>query len=238
MTDVPTIYIDIDGITDETSLGNILYKIRKNSADDEEIAPYSTAIITVVDNSAVGSKQHLESFTDEVQIKVRGNSTASAGNGKVPYRLKFAKKGEDGISHKHDLLGHGYAKRNWTLIANTYDRSMLRNAITYHIGKYVGMDFCPGYKFVDLVISGLYRGTYMVSDHCETGTNRVEVANEDTDWYLEFTGWGSMAESPYVGQGDGDDHFVTIKNPELEDEASINQLKADVQAWRKEWKAS
>lgn len=238
LTDVPTIYIDIDGITDETSLGNILYKIRKNSADDEEIAPYSTAIITVVDNSAVGSKQHLESFTDEVQIKVRGNSTASAGNGKVPYRLKFAKKGEDGISHKHDLLGHGYAKRNWTLIANTYDRSMLRNAITYHIGKYVGMDFCPGYKFVDLVISGLYRGTYMVSDHCETGTNRVEVANEDTDWYLEFTGWGSMAESPYVGQGDGDDHFVTIKNPELEDEASINQLKADVQAWRKEWKAS
>lgn len=238
LTDVPTIYIDIDGITDETSLGNILYKIRKNSADDEEIAPYSTAIITVVDNSAVGSKQHLDSFTDEVQIKVRGNSTASAGNGKVPYRLKFAKKGEDGISHKHDLLGHGYAKRNWTLIANTYDRSMLRNAITYHIGKYVGMDFCPGYKFVDLVISGLYRGTYMVSDHCETGTNRVEVANEDTDWYLEFTGWGSMAESPYVGQGDGDDHFVTIKNPELEDEASINQLKADVQAWRKEWKAS
>ena len=66
----------------------------------------------------------------------------------------------------------------------------------------------------------------------------MEVANEDTDWYLEFTGWGSMAESPYVGQGDGDDHFVTIKNPELEDEASINQLKADVQAWRKEWKAS
>lgn len=238
LTDVPTIYIDIDGITDETSLGNILYKIRKSSADEEEIAPYSTAIITVVDNSAVGSKQHLESFIDEVQIKVRGNSTASAGNGKVPYRLKFAKKGEDGISHKHDLLGHGYAKRNWTLIANTYDRSMLRNAITYHIGKYVGMDFCPGYKFVDLVISGLYRGTYMVSDHCETGTNRVEVANEDTDWYLEFTGWGSMAESPYVGQGDGDDHFVTIKNPELEDEASINQLKADVQAWRKEWKAS
>ena len=238
LTDVPTIYIDVEGITDETSLNSILYKIRKSSADGEEIAPYVTATITVVDNSAVGTKQHLESFTDQVEIKVRGNSTASAGNGKVPYRLKFAKKGEDGISHKHDLLGHGYAKRNWTLIANNYDRSMLRNAITYHIGKYVGMDFCPGYKFVDLVISGLYRGTYMVSDHCETGTNRVEVANEDTDWYLEFTGWGSMAENPYIGQGDGDDHYVTIKNPELEDETAINQLKTDVQTWRKEWMAA
>lgn len=235
LTDVPTIYIDVDGITDETTLKQILYKIRKSNADEEEIAPYSTATITVVDNSAVGTPQHLESFTDQVQIKVRGNSTASAGNGKVPYRLKFAKKGEDGISHKHDLLGHGYSKRNWTLIANNYDGSLIRNAVTYHVGKYVGMDFCPGYKFVDLVISGLYRGSYMVSDHCETGTNRVDVTDESTDWYLEFTCWGSMAECPYVGQGDGDDHFVSIKNPEPTDEASTTQLKSDVQAWRKEW---
>ena len=134
-TDVPTVIMTLPVLQMKHHWETSFIKPRKNSADDEEVAPYSTAIITVVDNSAVGSKQHLESFTDEVQIKVRGNSTASAGNGKVPYRLKFAKKGEDGISHKHDLLGHGYAKRNWTLIANTYDRSMLRNAITYHIGS-------------------------------------------------------------------------------------------------------
>lgn len=238
ITDVPTIYIDIDAITDEASLASVLYKIRKSNADDEEIAPYSTATITVVDNSAAGSPQHLESFTDQVEIKVRGNSTASAGNGKLPYRLRFAKKGDDGISHKHDLLGYGYTKRNWTLLANNFDRSMLRNAVTYHIGKYVGMDFCPGYKYVDLVISGLYRGTYMVSDHCETGSNRVDVANEDTDWYMEFTCWGQMAEVPYVGQGDGDDHFVSIKNPEPETETEISQLKSEVQEWRKNWIAS
>lgn len=238
ITDVPTIYIDVPTITDETTLSQVLYKIRKGSADEEEIAPYSTATITVVDNSAVGTKQHLESFTDEVQIKVRGNSTASAGNGKLPYRLKFAKTGADGISHKHDLLGYGYSKRNWALVANNFDRSMLRNAVTYHIGQYIGMDFCPGYKYVDLVISGLYRGTYIVSDHCETGSNRVDVANEDTDWYLEFTCWGQMAEAPYIGMGDGDDHFVTIKNPEPETEAEIEQLKSEVQAWRKEWIAS
>lgn len=238
ITDVPTIYIDIEAITDEESLKNVLYKIRKSNPDDEEIAPYSTATITVVDNSEPGSPQHLESFTDQVEIKVRGNSTASAGNGKLPYRLKFAKKGDDGISHKHDLLGYGYSKRNWTLLANNFDRSMLRNAVTYHLGKYVGMDFCPGYKYVDLVISGLYRGTYMVSDHCETGSNRVDVANEDTDWYLEFTCWGQMAEVPYVGQGDNDDHFVTIKNPEPETEEATAQLVSEVQAWRKNWIAS
>lgn len=238
ITDVPTIYIDIDAITSEETLKDVLYKNRKGDASGEEIAPYSTATITVVDNSAVGSKQHLESFTDQVEIKVRGNSTASAGNGKLPYRLKFAKTGLDGISHKHDLLGMGYSKRNWALIANNFDRSMLRNAVTYHLGKYVGMDFCPGYKYVDLVISGLYRGTYMVSDHCETGTNRVNVANEDTDWYLEFTCWGSMAEEPYIEKGDGDDHYVTIKNPEPTETSAITQLKNEVQTWRKEWIAA
>ncbi len=87
ITDVPTIYIDIEAITDESSLASVLYKIRKSNPDDEEIAPYSTATITVVDNSEPGSPQHLESFTDQVEIKVRGNSTASAGNGKLPYRL-------------------------------------------------------------------------------------------------------------------------------------------------------
>lgn len=241
LTDVPTIYIDIPTITDETSLGQVLYKIRKGNADDEEIAPYSDATITVVDNSEVGSVQHLTSFTDAVQIKVRGNSTASAGNGKLPYRLKFASKktAPDGVAHKHDLLGMGYSKRNWTLIANNFDRSLIRNAVTFHLGQYIGMEFCPGYKFVDLVISGLYRGSYMVSDHCEVGSNRIDI-DEDNDWYMEFECWGQMAEAPYIGQGDGDDHYVSIKNPDADDLTAeqIEQLKADVLAWRKEWISS
>lgn len=241
LTDVPTIYIDIQGITTEQELAATLYKIRKSNENGEEIAPYSDATITVVDNSAEDSPQHLTGFTDAVQIKVRGNSTASAPNGKLPYRLKFASKktSPDGVAHKHDLLGLGYEKRNWTLIANNYDRSLIRNAITYHLGEYVGMDFNPGYKFVDLVICGLYRGSYQVSDHCEVGKNRIDI-DEDNDWYLEFSCWGSMAEEPYVGQGDGDDHFVSIKNPDTDDmtDEEIASLKTAVQAWRKEWIAS
>ncbi len=234
LTDIPTIYIDVPTITDETSLKAVLYKNRKSNADEEEVAPYSDAVITVVDNSEEGTDQRIESFSDDVQIKVRGNSTASAGNGKVPYRLKFAK------GHKHDLLGLGYDKRNWTLIANNYDGTMVRNALTYHVGQYVGMDFTPGYKYVDLVISGMYRGTYMVSDHCETGSNRIDI-NEDTDWYMEFECWGSMAEEPYVGPESGnDEHYVSIKNPDADDltEEQITQLKADVRAWRKDWYSS
>ncbi len=231
LTDVPTIYIDIPGITTEDELSSQLYKDRSTN-----YAPYLTATITVVDNSAEGSPGHLENFTDQVQIKVRGNSTSNSYIKKLPYRLKFASKSTapDGVAHKHDLLGYGYSKRNWTLLANAGDKSMLRNAVTYHLGRYVGMQFCPGYKFVDLVISGMYRGTYQVSDHPEVGTDRVEI-DEATGWLMEHVSWTNMAEEPYIP---GYPETVCIKNPDADDltEEELTQLKSDMSSYLTTWR--
>lgn len=234
ISDVPTIYIDIPEITTEAELKATLYKDRNTN-----YAPYVNATITVVDNSPADSEGHLENFTDsELKIKVRGNGTASVGNGKLAYRLKFNKKknAPDSIAHKHDLLGRGYKKRNWALLANAGDKSLLRNALTCHLGQYVGMKFCPGYKFVDLVISGLYRGTYQVTDHVEVGTNRIDI-DEKTGWYLEQEFLSSMAEEPYVPSmwpiGN-----LSIKNPDTEDwsSAQVDSLKQEVKTWATAWK--
>ncbi|MBQ4222751.1 MAG: CotH kinase family protein, partial [Prevotella sp.] len=231
LTDVPTIYIDIPGITTENELSSQLYKDRSTN-----YAPYLTATITVVDNSAEGSPGHLENFTDQVQIKVRGNSTSNSYIKKLPYRLKFASKSTapNGVAHKHDLLGYGYSKRNWTLLANAGDKSMLRNAVTYHLGRYVGMQFCPGYKFVDLVISGMYRGTYQVSDHPEVGTDRVEI-DEATGWLMEHVSWTNMAEEPYIP---GYPETVCIKSPDADDltEEELTQLKSDMSSYLTTWR--
>ncbi|MBP5570451.1 MAG: CotH kinase family protein, partial [Prevotella sp.] len=166
ITNAPTIYIDLPGIGNQT-LNDYLYKIRGSSSTPEN-APYRPAKIQVVATTDTSSPHYLESFIEDaidengntnLEIKVRGNSTADAE--KRPYRLKFASKktATDGQAHKHDLLGYGYSKRNWVLLANVNDKSLLRNALTYHIGKAVGLPFCPGYKFVDLVINNEYRGT-------------------------------------------------------------------------------
>ena len=226
ISDVPTIYLSIPDVTSVSSWG------KEQDADGNDI--YRRATIQVVDQYG-----HLEEFTDPgLSIKVRGNSTASVGNGKRPYRLKFDKDVKQGgvvtETHKHDLLGQGYKKRNWTLLANAFDNSMMRNALTYHIGKYVGMPFCPGYRFVDLVINGEYRGTYQVSDHVEVGTNRVDI-NEDTDWFLEGVSWTSMTEEPYAGTGEP---YFNIKNPEPATTAELDQLKSDINSWREQWLAS
>lgn len=222
LTNIPTIYLTVpDAIGKD--INSVLTKDRSTNT-----AEYHNATIQVVDNNDPSA-----CFTDEVQIKVRGNSTAD--DGKKPYRLKFGKDVKDAAgnvieSHKHDMLGTGFTtgpKRNWTLLTNHKDKSLLRNALTYHVGKAVGMDFCPGYKFVDLVINGEYRGNYQISDHVEVGKNRIDI-DEDTGWFIETNGQAIMAEEPKTTAAG---IVMSIKNPEPATEAETAKLKADVSAY-------
>lgn len=233
LTDVPTLYIDIEGVgSTDTDLDKALFKNRQTGE-----APYKTATVTLKDNGTDKDTKHLAEFTDKVDIKVRGNSTANPTNGKKAYRLKFPKK------HKHDLLGLGYEKRNWALLANVFDHSMIRNALSYHLEKEVGLDFCPGYKFVDLVINGNYRGTYQICDHVETGTNRVDV-DEDAGWMVEFQGRGDMLDQPLCFNQDG--LQMNIKNPEPADETNAEEVATFIapfqewftKTWSPQWKAT
>lgn len=224
MTDVPTVYIDVEGVGEtDADLNKALYKDRATGE-----APYLNAVITVKDNGTDKDTKHLEEFTDKVKIKVRGNSTANPTNGKKAYRLKFDKKLG---ATKHDMLGLGYSARNWTLLANVFDHSMIRNALSYHLEKEVGMDFCPGYKFADVVINGNYRGTYQICDHVEIDKNRVNI-DEDTGWMLEFQGRGDMLDKPLCFSKDG--ILMNIKNPEPADEKDETQV-ADVIAPIQDW---
>lgn len=224
LTDVPTVYIDVEGVGGtDADLDKALYKVRATGE-----APYLNAVITVKDNGTDKDTKHLKEFTDKVKIKVRGNSTANPTNGKKAYRLKFDKKLG---ATKHDMLGLGYSARNWTLLANVFDHSMVRNALSYHLEKEVGMDFCPGYKFADVVINGNYRGTYQICDHVEIDKNRVNI-DEDTGWMLEFQGRGDMLDKPLCFSKDG--ILMNIKNPEPADEKDETQV-ADVIAPIQDW---
>lgn len=65
-------------------------------------------------------------FIDSLQIRGRGNSTWTVP--KKPYRIKF--------KNKEKFLGKGYANaRNWTLLANCVDKSLIRNAVASFIAK-------------------------------------------------------------------------------------------------------
>lgn len=217
LTNVPTIYIDIPDVS------NLDTDLTKDRSTGEAL--WHRASIQVVANNDPTSPNYLESFTDDhLQIKVRGNATSDPS--KRAYRLKFDKKDETtGQSYKHDLLGKGYSKRNWILKANAFDNSMTRDAVMTELGEYVGMDFVPGYKHVDLVINGDYRGTYLVSDHAEVGSNRIPV-DEATGWYVEFQGRNDMLDQPMCFDSPLQ---MNVKNPEPVDDTDEAQRNAIIQ---------
>lgn len=229
LTDVPTLYLTIPDVTD---LDKDLVKNRQTGE-----ALYHKASIDVVDKNNT-----LEEFSDDkLDIKVRGNSTADPS--KRAYRLKFGKDEKDKVTgeliktHKHDLMGGGYAKRNWALLANCFDHSLIRNALTCELGKIIGMPFNPGYCFVDLVINGDYRGTYQVTDHPEVGSHRIDI-DEDKDWYIEFQGRSDMLDEPYLNIKDLPK--FSIKNPDYTDAADADKLaalKVKMEDWVKQWKS-
>lgn len=229
LTDVPTLYLTIPDVTD---LDKDLVKNRQTGE-----ALYHKASIDVVDKNNT-----LEEFSDDkLDIKVRGNSTADPS--KRAYRLKFGKDEKDKVTgeliktHKHDLMGGGYAKRNWALLANCFDHSLIRNALTCELGKIIGMPFNPGYCFVDLVINGDYRGTYQVTDHPEVGSHRIDI-DEDKDWYIEFQDRSDMLDEPYLNIKDLP--RFSIKNPDYTDAADADKLaalKVKMEDWVKQWKS-
>lgn len=98
-------------------------------------------------------------------IKGRGNSTWECD--KKPYNLKLA--------NKADLFGMGKSKK-WSLLANHYDESLIRNSIMYDLADEVGI-LSEDNVFVDLYLNGNYNGTYLLTEKIEIEETRVDIQN-------------------------------------------------------------
>lgn len=143
---IPAIYIDVPS-------GSMEY-IHEAKGNEEigEIRAYT-------ENGLLDYRGKLES------MKGRGNGTWKPE--KKPYSLKLMEQG--------DLLGLGEAQK-WILLANAFDKTNLRNKITYDFAKAVGLSFTPDCKLVDLYLNGVYAGVYLLSERNEIGTDRVDIA--------------------------------------------------------------
>lgn len=139
---------------------------------------------------------------ENTQIRGRGNSTWWNSE-KKPYRIKFA--------NKEPFLGEGFANaKSWTFLANHGDKTMIRNALTYDLGRFMGMTFCPAARFVDFYLNGDYRGTYQISDQVQVHKKRIEISEED-GWLLEVVNENSKEEPLITTTRYG--IMYTIKNP-------------------------
>ncbi|MBR5240702.1 MAG: CotH kinase family protein, partial [Muribaculaceae bacterium] len=127
---------------------------------------YVTAYVTVR-----GAKNDEDNITEVLtEIKGRGNSTW--GMAKKPYRLKF--------DEKIKFLGNEAKEKNWVLLANYADKTLMRNALAFETARNIfDFGFTPSVTFVDVVLNGENIGSYMLTDQVEVKPKRVPVTEQD-----------------------------------------------------------
>lgn len=116
-----------------------------------------------------------EDIERDVNIRGRGNSSWEFI--KKPYRLKFDKK----VS----LCGLPSAK-NYVLLANFMDCSLIQNALAFKIGAMLGLPYTNKAVPVDVVLNGIYKGSYLLTNKPGINAGSVDIdENNSIMWELD-----------------------------------------------------
>ncbi len=123
----------------------------------------------------------------EARMGIRGRGNTTWGMPKKPYKVK--------LDAKAGILGMP-KDREWVLLANYDDKSLLRNIVAMEISRRLGFSWTPGMVSVELWFNGAYQGVYTFSEHKKVSPYRVniEVATAENNsgdgltggFYLEF----------------------------------------------------
>ena len=197
-------------VVNNTSLPIISISTKNTSSDvmnfvNEPVARHVAESITWIPNYVIPPEPYYEDCTIkisgsdgnaflsdcEAKVKVRGNWTTYYP--KKPLKIKF--------TDKQNLLGlnDGAEQKNWLLLAEYKDASILRNRAALYMSREILKDddlFCADSTLVQVEINGEYYGVYLLSDMQQVSSHRVDITEpidgyEGTDigYFLEYDGY-------------------------------------------------
>lgn len=167
----------------------------------------------------IDGKGVYEDYSGETEIKGRGNSTWSMP--KKPYRLK--------LKEKAGLCGFGEAK-NYVLLANHIDPTLMLNAVAFKMGHLLEMPFTNHAVPVDVYLNGNYKGSYMLTEQVEVKKNRIDL-DEDNCVVWEFD---MNYDEDMKFMSDAFAMPVMLKDPDLTD-AQFEYWKNDLNTLMKKF---
>ena len=104
-------------------------------------------------------------FEAPTQIRGRGNSTWYL-HPKKPYKIK--------LLTKTTLMGMP-ADKEWVLLANYSDKTLLRNAVAMELSNRFGLPYAPRSRAVEVFLNGEYEGAYQLMENIKISTSRVNI---------------------------------------------------------------
>ena len=117
-----------------------------------------------------------ESEVMELTIRGRGN-TSWTDMPKKSYKIEFI--------NKQSMLGMP-KDRDWALIANYADKTLMKNYLAYHLSAELGAYYAPRCEFVELYLNKEYLGVYLLTETIKTGKKRIVTSENNTTFIVEF----------------------------------------------------
>ncbi|MDR1810146.1 MAG: CotH kinase family protein [Prevotella sp.] len=154
-------YADAGNDTRFPQLTN-LPTVNIHTADNQDITSkevYIKGIVSIVYDN--GTKI----YSDSLEIRGRGNNSWTYP--KKPYRMK--------LFNSVKLMGNPAKAKNWTLINNYGDKTLMRNVLAFDFSRRIEMPYTSPITMVDVVLNGDYKGCYQLCDHIDVRSNRVDV---------------------------------------------------------------
>ena len=118
-----------------------------------------------------------EAESEILDLTIRGRGNTSWGAPKKSYKIEFEKK--------QKLLGMP-KDRDWALIANYADKTLMKNYLAYHFSMSLNAYYAPRCEFVELYLNGTYLGVYLLTETVKISKNRVNIEESDNSYLVEF----------------------------------------------------
>lgn len=178
---------------------------------------YADAILSIDGNGLTEDAEGLE-------VKVRGRGNTSWSMPKKPMRLKFSKK--------TSIYGFP-AMKNYVLLANYIDPSLMRNAVAMWLAKRLDVPFANTMRPCHVFINDHYAGAYTMTEKVGINSTSVDI-DEETGILLELS---TEFDEPYKFESAMGALPVMVKDPDFDELYEDNPDSLTPQQRLAKWEA-
>ena len=108
-------------------------------------------------------------YNGKISIEIRGQSSQD-----FPKKsFSFETQNKFGENNNVPLLGMP-EENDWVLYGPYYDLTMLRNSLSYELGRAMG-NYSPRLNYCELFINNNYHGIYLLTEKIKRDNNRVNI---------------------------------------------------------------
>jgi hypothetical protein len=128
--------------------------------------------------------------------KIRGRGHSTWGQPKNPYKVQFAS--DASYAAIADVLGMK-KQRNWALLADYFDRSLIRNKLVLSLGGSSvfagGLKWTPAGQHLEVYLNGDYVGVYLMTEDIRIDPARLNIKKMSSNATAKDVDGGYIVEA-------------------------------------------